>query len=250
MIPRRTLLPAGAALAGALTLGCADSGTARTGATTESSAAESAAKAGATERATLGGGCFWCIEAVFQGLEGVRSVTSGYAGGTVANPGYKQVCSGQTGHAEVIQVEFDPQAISFEELLEVFWEAHDPTTPNRQGADRGPQYRSVILYHSEAQRRAAEGSKRAAAGRFDRPLVTEIAPLTAFYPAEAYHQDFYRNNPEYSYCRAVIRPKLQKLEKRLQRRRGVAAAGGPGAALDAEELRGAPGRGGGGRETE
>ncbi len=142
--------------------------------------------------ATLGGGCFWCTEAIFETFQGVKSVTSGYAGGTAANPTYKQVCSGTTGHAEVIQIEFDPSKISYEQLLDIFWEAHDPTTLNKQGADAGTQYRSIILYHDEAQKKAAEKSKAAAAAHFKEPIVTEIVPLTKFYPAEDYHQDYFR----------------------------------------------------------
>jgi len=162
--------------------------------------------------ATLGGGCFWCTEAVFERLEGVETVVSGYAGGQTKNPTYKEVCSGETGHAEVIQVKFDPAKISFEELLEVFWQAHDPTTLNRQGADTGTQYRSIILCHDEAQKAAAEKSKAEAKGMFKRPIITEIAPLTVFYPAEKEHQDFFRLNPNYPYCVYVIHPKLRKLD--------------------------------------
>jgi peptide-methionine (S)-S-oxide reductase len=169
-----------------------------------------------TELATLGGGCFWCTEAIFQMAPGVRSVASGYAGGTTENPTYKQVCNGDTGHAEVIQVEFDPSVVSYEKLLETFWEAHDPTTLNRQGNDSGTQYRSIILYSSEAQRVAAEKSKAAAQKQFDRPIVTEIVPLKKFYKAEGYHQDFYRSNPNQGYCRAIIRPKVEKFEKKLK----------------------------------
>jgi peptide-methionine (S)-S-oxide reductase len=169
-----------------------------------------------TEIATLGGGCFWCTEAVFQMLPGVKSVTSGYAGGTRENPTYKEVCTGDTGHAEVIQIEFDPTAVSYERLLQTFWEAHDPTTLNQQGADRGTQYRSIILYSSEAQRAAAEKSKAEAQKQFKRAIVTEIVPLKKFYPAEAYHQDYYRANPNQPYCRAVIQPKVEKFEKKLK----------------------------------
>jgi peptide-methionine (S)-S-oxide reductase len=167
----------------------------------------------AAERATLGGGCFWCTEAVFKRTEGVKSVTSGYAGGTLENPTYEQVSGGRTGHAEVVQVEYDPQVISYGRILEVFWKAHDPTTPNRQGADVGSQYRSIILTHDEEQRRIAEQSKREAqaSGRFPGPIVTEIRPLEAFYPAEDYHQDYFRKNPYAGYCRVVIRPKLDKM---------------------------------------
>ncbi len=166
-----------------------------------------------TELATFGGGCFWCMEAVFQRLPGVKSVTSGYAGGHIENPTYQQVCSDATGHAEVIQIEFDPQKISYEKLLDVFWEEHDPTTLNRQGNDEGTQYRSVILYHDETQRKTAEKSKAEAQKNFSRPIVTEIVPLKKFYPAEGYHQDYYNNNSNAPYCRVVIQPKLEKLEK-------------------------------------
>lgn len=169
-----------------------------------------------TVLATLGGGCFWCTEAIYQMLSGVKSVVSGYAGGKTENPTYKQVCEGNTGHAEVIQIEFDPAVISYEKILETFWEAHDPTTLNRQGADTGTQYRSVIFYHSEAQKAAAEKSKAAAQKDFIQPIVTEIRPLTKFYKAEGYHQDFYRNNPNQGYCRAVIQPKVDKFEKKLK----------------------------------
>jgi peptide-methionine (S)-S-oxide reductase len=163
--------------------------------------------------ATFGGGCFWCVEAVFETFDGVISVVSGYAGGTFPNPTYDQVCSGKTGHAEVVQVQFDPSVISFEQLLEIFWESHDPTTLNRQGADTGTQYRSVILYHDQEQKRAAEDSLRLAQERFSSPIVTEILPLQEFYKAEEYHQDYFRKNPNQPYCVAVISPKLRKLQK-------------------------------------
>lgn len=168
---------------------------------------------GQTESATLGGGCFWCLEAVFERVPGVRKVTSGFAGGTVANPTYEQVCEGNTGHAEVVQIDFDPKQISYEQLLDVFWTAHDPTTLNRQGPDTGTQYRSIILYASAAQRAAAEKSRAAlaAAGTYQSPIVTEIVPLGKFYSAEEYHQDYYRNNPNAPYCTFVIAPKLKKL---------------------------------------
>ena len=161
--------------------------------------------------ATFGGGCFWCIEAVYERLPGVLSVTSGYAGGGSMNPDYHQVCSGMTGHAEVVQIKFNPERIAYERLLDIFWIAHDPTTPNRQGADQGTQYRSIILYHNEAQRAAAERSKAAAEEMFESPIVTEIVPLEKFWPAEDYHQDYYRNNPRQPYCLATIPPKLKKL---------------------------------------
>jgi peptide-methionine (S)-S-oxide reductase len=166
-----------------------------------------------TETATLGGGCFWCLEAMFETLPGVKSVVSGYAGGKTENPTYKQVCEGETGHAEVVRIEFDPARITFERILDAFWDAHDPTTLNRQGNDVGTQYRSIILHATEAQRAAAEKSKAAAAKRFDAPLVTEIAPLTKFYPAEGYHQDYFKNNPRQPYCMMVVRPKLKHFEE-------------------------------------
>jgi peptide-methionine (S)-S-oxide reductase len=166
-----------------------------------------------TQLATFGGGCFWCTEAVFQSLNGVKSVKSGYAGGATLNPTYEQVCSGTTGHAEVIQIEFDPAKVSYEKLLEVFWQAHDPTTLNRQGADSGTQYRSIILYHDEAQKKAAEKSKAESAKNFSSPITTEIVVLTKFYPGENYHQNYYRQNKNQPYCRAVIRPKLDKLQE-------------------------------------
>jgi peptide-methionine (S)-S-oxide reductase len=170
------------------------------------------------EIATLGAGCFWCVEAVFQQLKGVERVVSGYAGGQVEKPTYRQVCTGTTGHAEAVQVTFDPEAISFEELLEVFWRTHDPTTLNRQGADVGTQYRSAIFYHDDGQRAVAEKSKREAqaAGLWPNPIVTEIVPFTNFYEAEDYHQNYYRDNPDQGYCRMVIDPKIRKFHKEFQ----------------------------------
>jgi peptide-methionine (S)-S-oxide reductase len=168
------------------------------------------------ETATLGGGCFWCTEAIYQMLPGVKSVTSGYAGGTTENPTYKEICSGKTGHAEVIQIEYDPKLVSYDKILQTFWEAHDPTTLNRQGADTGTQYRSIILYNNEAQKIAAEKSKAAAQKNFSKPIVTEIVPLKHFYKAELYHQDYYRSNPDQPYCRAVIQPKVEKFEHKLK----------------------------------
>ncbi len=167
------------------------------------------------ELATFGNGCFWCTEAVFQQLKGVEKVVSGYSGGTVENPTYTEVCRGYTGHAEVIQVTFDPAVISYPQLLEVFWRTHDPTTRNRQGNDVGTQYRSVIFTHSDRQQKVAERYKQKidAARVFSRPVVTEIEPFTKFYPAEADHQDFFADNPRQPYCRAVIQPKLEKLKK-------------------------------------
>ena len=169
------------------------------------------------EMTTLGGGCFWCVEAVYQELQGVQSVVSGYAGGSVENPTYYQVCNGTTGHAEVTQITFDPKIIMFEDILYVFWRTHDPTTLNRQGYDVGTQYRSIILYHSEQQRTIAEKSKRDtdASGLWPNPIVTEISPFTTIYKAEDYHQNFYRDNPYQPYCLAIIDPKMTKLRKEL-----------------------------------
>lgn len=164
-----------------------------------------------SEIATLGAGCFWCVEAVLEQLDGVLSVSSGYMGGESANPSYKDVCTGTTGHAEVVQVEFDPNTISYDAILAWFWRLHDPTTLNRQGADVGTQYRSVIFYHSEAQRESALRSKELAQPDFSDPIVTEISEAGPYYPAEAYHQDYYQNNKTQGYCRAVIAPKLDKL---------------------------------------
>ena len=166
-----------------------------------------------TETATFAGGCFWCIEEIFRQQPGVVRVVSGYTGGETKNPTYREVCAGDTGHAEAIQITFDPQIIAYADLLAVFWKAHDPTQLNRQGADVGTQYRSAIFTHSEAQAAAAQAAKAAenASGRHARPIVTEIAPATEFYPAEDYHQEYYRNNKRAPYCRAVIQPKLKKL---------------------------------------
>lgn len=163
----------------------------------------------------LGGGCFWCTEAVFQRLEGVRQVVSGYAGGMVENPTYRQICTGTTGHAEVIQVFFDPGKINLETLLEIFWATHDPTTLNRQGADVGPQYRSAIFYWKESQKEVAEKMKAELnqSGIFDSQIVTEITAFTNFYPAENYHQDYYNQNGMQPYCQFVVRPKVEKLRK-------------------------------------
>jgi peptide-methionine (S)-S-oxide reductase len=167
-----------------------------------------------TAFATFGGGCFWCTEAVFEMLPGVKAVVSGYAGGETVSPTYEQICTGRTGHAEVIRVEYWPHDVSYERLVEVFFEAHDPTTLNRQGADEGTQYRSVVFYHNEEQRKAAEAGKVAAQQFFDDPIVTEISPLPVFYPAEKYHQDYFKNNPGAGYCTFVIKPKLLKLQKK------------------------------------
>lgn len=170
------------------------------------------------EKATLGGGCFWCLEAAYQCLQGVESVVSGYAGGTLAYPLYEQVCMGTTGHAEVVQITFDPALITYEDILSVFWCIHDPTTRNRQGHDTGTQYRSIIFYHSEEQRRVAESSLRdaEASGVWTGPIVTEVVPYTAFYPADERHQDYFRTHPEEAYCQVVIEPKVAKLRKAFQ----------------------------------
>lgn len=167
------------------------------------------------ELATFGSGCFWCTEAIFQQVAGVQKVVSGYAGGKVKNPTYKEVCTGLTGHAEVVQITFDPSVISYDELLEIFWKTHDPTTLNRQGNDVGTQYRSVIFYHSEVQKKKAEyyRKKLDESGAFGRPIVTEISPFTEFYPAEDYHQNYYRLNPSAPYCQYIIAPKLEKFRK-------------------------------------
>ena len=170
------------------------------------------------EIATLGAGCFWCIEAVFQAVKGVHQVVSGYAGGAVENPTYRQVCSGTTGHAEVAQITFEPQVISFEDVLYIFWRTHDPTTLNRQGGDVGTQYRSAIFYHNEEQKTIAEKSKQEtdASGLWPNPIVTEIVPFRKFYKAEVYHQNYYRLNPNQPYCTFVIDPKLQKFKKEFR----------------------------------
>jgi peptide-methionine (S)-S-oxide reductase len=167
------------------------------------------------DTATLGAGCFWCIEAIFQDLKGVQSVKSGYTGGKIKNPTYKEVCSGLTGHAEVAQIVYDPSVVSFDEILEVFWQTHDPTTLNRQGADVGTQYRSAVFYHNDEQKKLAEDYKQKLndAKVFDSPIVTEISPLAEFYVAEDYHQNYYNENGEQGYCRMVIRPKVEKFKK-------------------------------------
>jgi len=170
------------------------------------------------ETATFGTGCFWCTEAIFQDLKGVHQVISGYSGGSVENPSYQQVCTGTTGHAEAVQITFDPEVISFEDLLYVFWRTHDPTTLNRQGADVGPQYRSVIFYHNDEQKNLAEKSLKEtdASGLWPNPIVTEISPYQTFYQAEDYHQNYYKINPNQPYCRMVIDPKVRKFRKEFQ----------------------------------
>ena len=166
-----------------------------------------------TEFAVFGGGCFWCLEAVFERVPGVVAVVNGYSGGHVANPTYEAVCSHATGHAETVQIEYDPAKVSYEHLLDVFWDSHNPTTLNRQGADEGPQYRSVVFYLNEAQKTAAEKSKTAAQARYTDPIVTEIEALKKFWPAEAYHQHYFAQHPNQGYCALVIRPKVAKLQK-------------------------------------
>jgi len=166
-----------------------------------------------TESLVVGGGCFWCTEAAYELVPGVKTVVSGYAGGAVENPTYHQVCAGDTGHAEVVRIDFDPSQVSLETLLDYFWKIHDPTTLNRQGADAGTQYRSAIFYADDAQKQAAQASLARANSVWGGKIVTQIAPLGRFYEAEAYHQDYFRNNPHAGYCRAVIKPKIDKLEK-------------------------------------
>lgn len=170
---------------------------------------------GNTDTATLGNGCFWCTEAVFQQLEGVLQVASGYSGGHVENPNYKEVCTGTTGHAECLQIVFDPAKISFDELLEVFWQTHDPTTLNRQGNDIGTQYRSVVFFHNEDQKNKAQGYIDALnkSGVWENPVVTTLEPFVKFYKAEDYHQNYYNDNPDQGYCRLVVRPKVEKFQK-------------------------------------
>ena len=167
------------------------------------------------KQATFGSGCFWCTEAVFQDVEGVEKVVSGYAGGKIANPTYREVCSGRTGHAEVIQITYDADIISYDELLEIFWKTHDPTTLNRQGNDVGTQYRSVVYYHDDEQKQLAEDYKHKLndSGAFSNPVVTEVSPLDTFYPAEEYHQNYYKNHPGEGYCSFVIRPKVDKFKQ-------------------------------------
>lgn len=165
------------------------------------------------ETATLAGGCFWCTEAIFRRLKGVLSVTPGYTGGEMNNPSYQDVSTGKTGHAEAVQIKFDPKILSFEKLLDVFWHLHDPTQLNRQGADVGTQYRSAIFYHNDLQKKIAEASKKKLekSGYYDNPVVTKIVPFTKFYPAENYHKDFYETHKNYPYCKVVIDPKIKKL---------------------------------------
>ncbi len=174
------------------------------------------------EKATLGGGCFWCLEAVYQEVDGVKSITSGYAGGHVPNPSYEAVCTGATGHAEVVQLEYDPAKVSYRDMLETFFAIHDPTTLNRQGNDHGTQYRSAIFWHDEAQRDTAQLviADLASNNAFDEPIVTEVTRLDRFWPAESYHQDYYRRHTDQPYCSFVISPKLAKFRKRLASKKG------------------------------
>ncbi len=170
------------------------------------------------EIATLGSGCFWCTEAFFLPVKGIKSVVSGYSGGKIKNPTYKEVCSGLTGHAEVIQVTFNPSIISYSEILEIFWNTHDPTTLNKQGADEGTQYRSVVYYHTDEQRKIASAYKAQLnqSGVYKNPIVTEISPFTVFYPAEEYHQNYFELNPNQGYCAYVIKPKVEKFKKQFE----------------------------------
>ncbi len=229
-MPRHEYRPASAALIAllggvtALLSGCSRPSAQASPAETASASQEAApasneSEADGLETATFGAGCFWCVEAVFQEVAGVKSVVSGYSGGHVANPTYEQVCSKTTGHAEVCRIEFDPREVSYKHLLEVFWKTHDPTTPNRQGADEGPQYRSVVFYHSEKQRELAEFYKQELdkSGAFGAKIVTEIARAPVFYPAEDYHQNYFRSNPNQGYCQFVIQPKLEKYRKAFKK---------------------------------
>ena len=177
-------------------------------------------KVSKNDAATFGAGCFWCVEAIYQNVDGVISVTSGYSGGSVKNPTYEEVCSGKTGNAEVTQIVYDPKIISYDELLEIFWSSHDPTTLNRQGYDAGTQYRSVIFYHNEKQKTLAEKYKKKleSSGIYDGPIVTEISQFKEFYKAEDYHQNYYNQNSSQPYCRFVIQPKLEKFKKVFKNR--------------------------------
>lgn len=181
----------------------------------QSAVSTESSPSGQTEIATLGGGCFWCVEAVYQELKGVLKVESGYTGGRISDPTYREVCSGMTGHAEVVQVTFDPVQVSYADVLRVFFAVHDPTTLNRQGNDVGTQYRSVIYYHTEQQRDSAEAIKKEAAEAWDNPIVTEISPAEKFYKAEDYHQNYYRENPNQGYCSFIITPKLKKFREKF-----------------------------------
>lgn len=168
------------------------------------------------ETATLGGGCFWCLEAVYKRINGVEKVVNGYSGGESENPSYKEVCSGQSGHAEVVQITYDADRVSFDDLLDVFWVIHDPTSLNKQGADMGTQYRSVIFYHDDDQKETAQKAIAALNGEADHPVVTELSPLDTFYPAEEYHQDYFDTNPYEGYCMVVIDPKVEKFKEKFK----------------------------------
>jgi peptide-methionine (S)-S-oxide reductase len=181
-----------------------------------STVAADAIPSGKTESAVIGGGCFWCVEAQYKMLKGVNKVISGYAGGHVDNPTYKQVCNGDTGHAEVIQIDYDPSIITYKDIMDLFWLAHDPTTLNRQGNDEGTQYRSTIMFMNEEQKKIAEVSMVEAQKEIPEKIVTEIVPLKKFYPAEDYHQDYFANNPYQGYCRVVVSPKVAKFKKKLE----------------------------------
>ena len=182
------------------------------------------APSGKTQTAVVGGGCFWCVEGAYKIVPGILKITSGFAGGHTENPTYKQVCEGDTNHAEVVKVEFDPAKITYKDVIDLFWDLHDPTTLNRQGHDSGTQYRSIILYANEEQKNLAEASKAEAKSKFSDPIVTEIVPLKKFYSAEDYHQDFFANNPNQPYCQAVVGPKIAKFKKKLAERNQVKAA--------------------------
>ncbi len=179
----------------------------------------------AKEMATIGGGCFWCVEAVYDELKGIDDVVSGYAGGHVQNPNYRQVCAGDTGHAEVIRIIFDNEVISYREILDVFFAVHDPTTLNQQGPDVGTQYRSIILYHSPEQQQVAEEAIKAAQELWEKPIVTEVVPFKAFYPAEDYHQEYFANNPNQPYCKLVVQPKVNKFRSQYMERLKAPAHG-------------------------
>jgi peptide-methionine (S)-S-oxide reductase len=189
---------------------------AMTSAAASAFSADTPASSGKTESAILGGGCFWCVEAQYKMLKGVKKVVSGYAGGHVENPTYEQVCGKKTGHAEVVQIDYDPAVVSYRDIIDLFWVAHDPTTLNRQGADEGPQYRSTIMYANEEQKKIAEASLAEGQKLYDDKIVTEIVPLKKFYPAEDYHQDYFANNPNAGYCRVVVSPKVGKFRQKLQ----------------------------------
>lgn len=213
MLQRPSLIPAIACVLATALIACGN--TPRPSVTDQPPPAMDTNTGSTSDTITLGAGCFWCVEAVFLELKGVRSVTSGYMGGHVKNPSYREVCTGSTGHAEVARIVYDPEQLTVDELLEVFWQTHDPTTLNRQGADVGTQYRSAIFYHTEEQRRIATEYKKKLdeSGAFRAPIVTEIVPAVEFYAAEDYHQNYYALNGEQGYCQMVIRPKLDKFRK-------------------------------------